>query len=151
MPVSHIIILLFYILSVILLLYGGFWLVGMDLAYLLRYLYSREIRESRRTFMGIARDILDEEFYKVCIFLKLNPDTTPKPRLIIDFRYEKEPGGRFLPPRFIFVQHTDNITGLYKTLRHEVIHYIHYNYLRDKIPWSMRETFVSKVTKYMDR
>jgi len=144
-------VVILYILCIILLFYSGFWLAGIDLFYLLRYLCSKRFRETRRTFVGIARDVLDEEFRKVCVFFKLNPGTTPKPRLIIDFRYEEEPGGRFLPPKYIFIQHTDNVTRLHETLRHEVIHYIHYNHLRDKIPWSMRETFVSKVIKYMDR
>jgi len=148
---GYTIVIILYIFCIALLLYSGLWLASIDLSYLFRYLYDRRFREARRTFIGIARDVLDEEFRKVCILFKLNPDTTPKPRLIIDFRYEKEPGGGFLPPGFIFVQHTDNITGLHKTLRHEVIHYIHYNYLRDKIPWSMRETFVSKVIKYVDK
>ena len=148
---EYTIVIILYILCVILLFYGGFWLAGIDLPYLFKYLYDKRFREARKAFIGIARCVLNEEFQKVCVFFKLNPNTTPKPVLIVDFRYEKEPGGRFLSPKYIFVQHTNNITRLHETLRHEVIHYIHYNHLRDKIPWSMREIFVSKVIKYMDR
>jgi len=129
-------------------LYEVLWLYGIDLTYVCRLLINKELREDRRRFKELARRVLLEELRRVAEFLGVEVDDAP--RLVVDMRFEEVPAGRFLAPAAVFVQHTRNLPGLRRTLRHEAIHYIHYNYLRPLVPWEAAEEFARAVEALLE-
>ncbi len=144
------VVLLFYLVSICVMIYYLLWLFGFDLKYVYKYIIDSRLRYLRRNFITIANEILIDEFNRMGAFFTQCGNIL-LPRLIVDFRFEEVPGGRYIPPKYIFIQHTNNLERLRETIRHELIHHIHWHCLRHAIPWSKREEFTRKICRLLKK
>lgn len=144
------VIIILYVASLITLIYVVLWLYGIDLIYLLTLIRCKDLRISRARFCTLVNNILLEEMKNLANMLNISIYSLPHPILIVDFRFEEVPGGRYIPPRYIFIQHTNNLEKLRETIRHELIHHIHWHCLRHVIPWNKREEFARKICRLLE-
>ena len=95
------VVLLFYLVSICVMIYYLLWLFGFDLKYVYKYIIDSRLRYLRRNFITIANEILINEFNRMGAFFTQCGNIL-LPRLIVDFRFE-----RFLVVG-IFLQNTSS-------------------------------------------